>query len=107
MKFFFDLVFSVFLAFIGLFPLWSKDSRSQSDIFIVHLDIPESSSVSYASRFWQFHENLMSSYKLSYEQAENYADWILQSSSMWNIPKQVLASLIMTESSFRPNVVSR
>jgi hypothetical protein len=62
--------------------------------------------LSYAQEVSLFARQIKDAYGISSKKSVTFSDWILQSSAYSDVPEILLASLIMTESSFRTKVVS-
>lgn len=75
----------------------------------VRINIPlsiEDDSLTYVQEVKVFARQIRDAYGISSKKSLTFSDWILQSSAYANVPEILLASLIMTESSFRTEVVS-
>lgn len=106
-----NLIFSIILTFAGFSTFIINDSwpeitfKKQTTRFSIPLNF-DNKTISYADRFFAFKDLLVKSYGLTEKKAENFADWILISTSKSSITPETMAALIMTESSFRYKVKS-
>jgi Soluble lytic murein transglycosylase and related regulatory proteins (some contain LysM/invasin domains) len=108
---------SILLAAIVVLSLWvwgATALEAQTGIttkpYRVSLPIPneltKKKGLSYGEEVEHLAGSLTKAYKIPSDRAQNFADWILQASTYSDVPEELLAGLIMTESSFKYNSVS-
>jgi len=98
-------MFNTFIGNVGS----EFDARKQANVrYEVPLEVVSERPVmpSYSDEVDHLSDELQKAFKINDERADKFADWILMSSVYSHVPYQMLAGLIMTESSFRYNVVS-
>jgi soluble lytic murein transglycosylase-like protein len=79
-----------------------------SEQITLHLPLSvESSYPALKIRASKLREQLQNNYKIDAERSKRFAWWIVEAAWYHDIPESILASLIMTESSFRYKAVSR
>lgn len=111
-----DRCISALLALILFLIFWffaevALSNRGAPAALPLHVRIPIEINVAsveptYAEELNVFSRQLSNAYGISEIKAGKFANWIMLGSTYSNAPEILLASLIMTESTFRENVVS-
>lgn len=93
--------------FVGGLSTYSSSTHPTRITIPLEPDLEDYSGITYEEEYHYFASLLAEAYKLDRAKSIDFAQWIMTSSLYNNVPKQILAGVIMTESSFRINVTSR
>ena len=101
------LVALLFSAATCAFAVSGATARADHDRVFVSVALPQAASrAPWAEERDAFAAQLAQAFRLEPSVAEEFAGWILEASTRQALPPELLASLVMTESSFRKDVRS-